>query len=325
MPVERAAARLQRILVMVPWIIRNPDASVADICDRFGISREDLTADIDLLMVCGLPPFGPGDLIFAEIDGERVTISMADYLAHPPRLTEPEAIRLLVMGRAVASLPGLGTVEALESGLAKLDGVVQGAERARAVAARIDIEVSADGADDVLDVVRDAIQGQERLHIEYYSHGRGEMTEREIDPWVAFYANGYWYVAAMDHASDEERTFRVDRIKSATRTGITFERPTDIDPSRYSGGPTVIPERGDERIVIEVSPRARWFVEAVPTDRVGPGRGDHQRVDIRTGQREWLIALLLSAGGDARVLQPPEVAHAVQDAARAALALYETA
>ena len=109
MPRFAASPRLERLLMLVPWVMANPEATVAEICDRFKMSQEDLVADIELLFLCGLPPFGPGDLIEAWIDGDHVHIAAADYLSRPLRLTRWEAVTLLVMGRAISSLQQTST------------------------------------------------------------------------------------------------------------------------------------------------------------------------------------------------------------------------
>src|SRR5438067_279188 len=167
MPAERTTERLKRILVLVPWVIANPDATVDEVCERFGITRDELASDVDVLMMCGLPPFGPGDLLEAFIEEEHVQIGMADYLAKPPRLTRSEAIALLVMGRAVAALPGLEEAASLRSALGKLAGAVSPgeAERASELADAVAVELGATG-DDLLAELRRAVDERGRFRIE---------------------------------------------------------------------------------------------------------------------------------------------------------------
>src|SRR5437879_6707490 len=173
MPAERTTERLKRILVLVPWVIANPDATVEEVCERFAITREELVSDVDVLMMCGLPPFGPGDLIEAFIEEDHVQIGMADYLAKPPRLTRAEAIALLVMGRAVAALPGMEEAASLRNALGKLAGAVSPGEAARAteLAARVAAVLGAAGADLVAGL-RSAVDQRRRLRVSAYSSGR---------------------------------------------------------------------------------------------------------------------------------------------------------
>jgi proteasome accessory factor C len=84
---------------MLPWVIANPGATVDEVCERFGYSQKDLIADLDLVFVCGLPGYGPGDLMVAYVEDDEVVVDMADYFARPLRLTPAEGLGLLAAGR----------------------------------------------------------------------------------------------------------------------------------------------------------------------------------------------------------------------------------
>ncbi len=323
MPAERTTERLKRILVLVPWVIAHPEATVSEVCERFGITRDELASDVDVLMMCGLPPFGPGDLIEAFIEGDHVQIGMADYLTKPPRLTRAEAIALLVMGRAVAALPGMEEAASLRNALGKLAGAVSPgeADRATELVARVAVELGAAG-DDMLAGLRRAVDQRRRLRITYYSSGRDEMNERDVDPLLLCASLGYWYVIAIDHMSGEERTFRVDRIRDAVATKETFSPPPGFDPSRYTDGPFFTPSSRDLRVTLEVDPDAAWIREVVPFEQEKELAGGRYRIELRTPHLAWLVRLLLSAGEAARAVEPSELQEAVRDAASRALALY---
>lgn len=315
--------RLRRILVLVPWVMAHPDALVAETCDRFGLSRDELAADLDLLFVCGLPPFGPGDLIEAYIDEERVVIRMADYLARPPRLTRDEAVALLAMGHAMAALPGLEEAESLRSALGKLSATVTPSEsqHAQDVARRIEIDLSSAGSE-LLTVLRRGVVDHERLRLTYFSASRGEMSDRDVEPLLVFHAMGNWYLVARDVAGGEEKHFRVDRIKECAPTGTRFTPPAGFDPGRFADAPPYAPSGREQTVSIDIAPEATWMREVIPSGReTGIERG-WIRLEIRTAHFAWLVRLLLSAGPHARAHHPPELARAVRDAARAALAGY---
>lgn len=323
MPPEPTAARLKRLLVLVPWVIARPGVTVEEVCARFALTHDELAADLDLLFVCGLPPFGPGDLIVASMEGDRVVIEMADHLKRPPRLTRSEAMALLVMGRAVAALPGLEEAEALRSALGKLSSAVAPAEAARArdIVERVEVELVSAGAD-LLAGLGDAVIRCARLHLVYFSAGRGEMSERDVDPWLVFNALGNWYLVAFDRESGEERVFRVDRIKEWSHTGETFEPPSAFDASRHFGIPQITPSANDVDVTIDVSPAAAWVVEVTPHDETTAIADGWTRVRLRTRHLAWLVRLLLSAGAAARAVSPPELVATVRRTAERALALY---
>jgi proteasome accessory factor C len=324
MPRAAASPRLERLLSLVPWVMAHSGVTVAEVCERFRITREELVADLDLLFMCGLPPFGPGDLIVAFIDGEQVIIDDASYLARPLRLTRWEAVRLLVMGRAIASLEGLAEADSLHRALTKLEAALSPEEAAAAerLAGRMAVDLEGTGAEPLLGELRDAIANRRRLHITYYSFGRDELSEREIDPYLVFSALANWYLSAHDHATNEDRLFRVDRIKALAATRETFTLPDGFDPEAAARGPLFAPSPRDVEVAIDLAPAAGWVREITPHDRADALDDGWMRLSLRTSHLEWLARLVLRLGSDARIVAPDALAERVRSAAAGALAGY---
>ena len=324
MPRVAASPRLERLLALVPWVMAHPGVTVAEVCERFKVTREELAADLDLLFMCGLPPFGPGDLIVAYIEGDQVVIQEADYLARPLKLTHWEAVRLLVTGRALARLEGVPEADSLHRGLAKLEAALapEEAAAAAALAERVAIELEGTGAEPMLAGLREAIADHRRLAITYYSFGRDEISEREIDPYVVFGALGNWYVSARDGASNEQRIFRVDRIKEMKTTGESFEPPADLDASAIARGPLFVPSPHDVEVTLDLAPAAGWVREITPHDGAEPLADGWTRITLRTAHLQWLARLVLRLGGDVRVVGPGELVGLVEQTAQKALARY---
>jgi predicted DNA-binding transcriptional regulator YafY len=74
---SRASDRLRRLLVLVPYLVKHPGTELSEITRLFGVRDDELTSDLNLLFVSGLPPYGPGDLIGVAIEDGRVWIDMA--------------------------------------------------------------------------------------------------------------------------------------------------------------------------------------------------------------------------------------------------------
>jgi proteasome accessory factor C len=319
---ERTASRLERLLVLVPWVVAHPGVSIAEVCNRFGIARTDLMADLDVLFLCGLPPFGPGDLIEVVVDGDAVTIDMADYLARPLRLTRHEAVTLLAIGRAIASVPAFDGAESLRSALVKLERAVASgeADAARDAASRVDIDVDA-GPSETLTGLREAIAKGRRVSIEYYSFGRDEMSERVVCPLVVFAAAGNWYLEAFDGKSGERRVFRVDRIRRLDPAG-TCTHAEAHGSRREPPASLFAPGEHDLQATIEIAPSAAWVRETTPYERATTLSDGWTRLVVRTPNLAWLERLVLRLGDDVRAVQPPELADGMREVARDALARY---
>ena len=306
---EKASERLRRLLTVVPYLVRNQGTKVADAAELFGMSEAELLADLDLLFVSGLPPYGPGDLIDVDIQEGRIWIGMADYFGRPLGLTRSEALAIYLRGTGLAGAPGLEEAPALSSALGRLADAL-GPEALGGLPDRVGS--TQDGwTPDTLGELRRAASRRERLRIEYYAASGAETTEREIDPEEVFFAIGNWYVTAWDHRSGSERLFRADRIHATTGTGERFE-PRGL---QGAGRPLYTPGRDDVRVVLRLGPEARWVAEYYETVREVELDDGRLEVELPAGRLEWLERLLLRVWPDAEVVEPADLNDRVRELA----------
>ena len=314
---SRASDRLRRLLVLVPYLVKHPGTELAEITRLFGVREDELTSDLNLLFVSGLPPYGPGDLIGVAIEDERVWIDMADYFSRPLRLTRTEALALYLRGTALAVTPGLREATALASALRKLEERL-GPETLGELAERVEAAEGGKPAE-TLDALRKAVAGNERMKIEYYAASSAETTAREVDPEEVFFAIGNWYVAAFDHHSGEERLFRADRIRSVEPTGETFE------PRGLAGAGRALytPTERDVPVRLLLHPAARWVGEYYEVDAETETPAGDLEVQLPASRLEWVARLVLRLGGEAEVLSPPPLKVRVRELAGRTKELYE--
>ena len=120
-PPESATSRLSRLLDMVPWLLAHQGVPLDEAAAEFGVSTDQLVADLELLFVCGTPGGMPDDLIEADWEDGKVFLGNADYIARPLRLSVDEALALMVGLRALATTPGLVEHDAVARALSKLE------------------------------------------------------------------------------------------------------------------------------------------------------------------------------------------------------------
>ncbi len=63
-----------------------------------------------------------------------------------------------------------------------------------------------------------------------YRTESGREWSAEVDPWAVVVRHSRWYLLCWSHAVDEQRAFRVDRMRSVEVLPATFTRPADLDP-----------------------------------------------------------------------------------------------
>lgn len=304
---RRTASRLARILAMLPWVIANPGSTVADVSQRFGYTSEkDLASDLDMVFVCGLPGYGPGDLMVAYIEDDKVVVDTADYFEGAPRLTPAETLSTLASALAVVA-SGQAT-PALESAVDKLAGTL---------APGTALEVDLAGEPELVGSLRQAAAERRVVNLTYTSLAKGGTTVRDVEPWSVFASLGNWYLVGYCRLAQAERIFRVDRIRELIPTDETFVPPaaTPEPAVRYT------PSDDDVRCVIELSEEARWVLDYYPVDVVEDGDG---RLVIEFSAADPSVAarLLLRLGARAQLVDGDEVRDALSELGERVLARY---
>lgn len=295
-----ADVRLARLLDIVPWVASRDGPTLAEVSERFGISEDELVAELNLLFLCGLYPFTPDVLIDVDIADGRVWIRMADYFRRPLRLSPQEGLALESAARAFLGLRSGEPDGALASALAKLETVL-------GVAPDEALEVELGSAPpDLLESLQHSAAQHQKVRLDYYSFGRDGRSERVVRPWNVFSSAGHWYLRAWCEQVDAERLFRVDRIIAATELPERFDPP---DGRGDRDDRTFDPQPDDPVVVIDLDPAARWIAEQYPNEDVSEMPGGVLRVRLRVGQQAWLERVLLKAGPHATVVEgPPDVA-----------------
>ena len=295
-PHAARAARMQRLLAMVPWIAAHDGPTLDEVCERFGLTEKELAADLEVIWLVGLPPYTPDALIDVVQEGDRVWIHFADVFDAPQRLTPEQAVALLTAGASVLALPGARRRRRAGRGVAKLAAVL-GVDADQV----LDVDLGPGGAE-VLDVLRTAVAEHRRVHLDYYSYGRDERTERDVDPYLLHAEDGSLYLFGHCHLAGDERRFRVDRIVSATAP----RRPLRAAGRRRPDGR--LPRRG-RRPPGRARPRAGGGMGR----RGLPGRGGRRpsptaalRVRLAVAAEAWFARLLVGLGPQAAVVEAPD-------------------
>lgn len=312
-----ATDHLPRLLAVVPWLLARPGTPVADVAREFEVSESQLRADLNLLWMCGLPGYGPGDLIDVTWEGDRVTLSNADEIAAPLRLTPEEALALVAALRVLSGVPGIVERSAIERALAKLEAAAGTA----ATADRVVVAATPNGDAEVVTTATDALARGRRLRLRYLVPARDEATERDVDPLRLFTADGRAYLAGWCYLVDDLRTFRLDRVLEASVLDVAVDVPEDTR-RRALGTGLFTPASDDRLVTFSLDPAARWVADYYPCEDVAE-RGDGGLiVRLRVHDDAWVRRLALGLAGLGRLTDPPDLSLEVRDAAVAALAAY---
>jgi proteasome accessory factor C len=308
---------LPRLLALVPWLLAHRGTPLDQIAAEFDVTPQQMRRDISLIWMCGLPGHTPGDLMDVVWEGDRVTLSNADTIAAPLRLTPEEALALVAALRALSGVPGLVDTGAVDRALAKLETAAGAAVSGERVVAAGHSEVDPS----VMSAVTDALARGRRLHLRYWVPARDEATERDVDPVRVFTGQGASYLSGWCRQVDDLRTFRLDRVLEATVLDVAAEVPDDARHRAIDSG-LFTPDVSDRLVTLDLDAAARWVADYHPCEEVVERGDGGLTVRLRTWDDGWVRRLALGLAGSGRVVDPPELVELVDTAAKDALSGY---
>ena len=302
-----AADRVEKLLVILPWLMKRESASIDEMVELFGLDKDELVGDLIMASMCGVPPYTPYDLADLIIDDEMVHVGPIKRFNENLRLTPTEAFALSVLADAARELPGMRRDKKLKSAVAKL--------RKELAADYVDVQIDRPPH---LDLVGEAASEGRKLRITYYSPSTDETTERVILPRLVFSDRGHWYVTADDELRRAERHFRIDRIREVEPldeiVGITS---VSVSIPEWFADADDLPT-----VRLRLAPAGRWVEESYPCSVVAENADGSVEVEMRYSSEHWLSRLLLRAGATVTVVSPTSVSDLQSRAASLVLGLY---
>ena len=238
-----------RVLALLEMLQAREVTGGAELARALEVDRRTLRRYIVMLEELGIP--------IVTTQGRYGGYQVVPGFKLPPMIFSDEEALALAVGLMAAR--GLGLAEsmpALASARAKLERVFPAKlkSRLRAVDESVALEFTRPATvidQQVLGLLCGATQDRHRVRMAYQSH-RDEQTEREFDPYGLVYRAGRWYIVGWCHLRRGLRSFRLDRVVSATALAASFERPEKFDALAYlKESITQIPRAHSVEVLLE--------------------------------------------------------------------------
>ena len=304
---ERFARLVTLAGILIETAREGKKLDVAELCERLQVTDTELRQDVDVLNVVN---FGGGSyVLYAEVQGDQIEVDPEPYgdnFARPARLLPLEAKALVAAIDLIGEHLPEGSLSSARQKIVDALGQDPAQEGLQITTAKGDDS-------EIARVVSGAIAEHRMLAIEHYKEELDEFTERRIEPYKLMNGQEGWYVHAWDPDKDDTRSFRLDRIRSATVLDESFEPRPGIEPDIHGWPQTG--EVADARLArVWMAPdRARWARE---DKRVVAELADGAVIiELPYAGHRYLARELLKEAGDAVVLEPDDARQAVLEAA----------
>jgi proteasome accessory factor BC len=274
----------------------------SDITSRFNIPPESLEEHLQLL---NLVNFGGGCYaVYTELHGDSVHVEkelFGDTFRSPPRLTPLEARAIRLALEFVGPMIAADAHTPLERVRKKLEETFGQFDLGQTAEPR-----SARAEEKLIATLSEGIRQQRLVEIEYQKEGEDTLSTRLVEPHVLDRQVPFWYVHTWDHTRDAQRSFRLDRMRSARLQRETFEPREGFRPDRLGSAGVAAKIWYSKKI-------ARWKAEE-GARLLSDGAA---LADKAVGSEEWLLGEILADRGEAVLLEPENLRTEVARRAKA--------
>jgi proteasome accessory factor BC len=266
--------------------------SADELAERFHIPPEELEEHLSLL---NLVNFGGGCYaIYAQLEDGQVRVDkelFGDTFRAPPRLTPLEARAIRLALEFVGPMIAADARTPLDRVRKKLEETFGEFDLAQTPQPHVGV-----AEEDLVATLTHGIRDRRLVELDYLKEGEETTSEHVVEPYSIERRLPFWYVHTWDRTRDAERSFRLDRMRSARLREETFEARTGFEPRGLH----------DARAVqIWYSPEiARWRLERGVATQLDDGSAVEE---VAVGGEDWLIGEILSSRGEALVREPEDL------------------
>ena len=236
--------------------------------------------------------------MYAALEGDEVHVDKelyGDTFRHAPRLTPLEARAIRLALEFVGPMIAADAHTPLDRVRRKLEETFGQFELTQTPRPR-----TGDAEADLVATLTDGIRERRLVEIEYQKEGEQTWSQRIVEPYSLERELPNWRVHTWDRSRDAERSFRLDRMRSARLTQDTFEPRPAFEPRGLR-------DARSAKVLYVKGVAARWAAERGAT----PLKDGTALADMPVGSPEWLISEILSHRGDAVLLEPAEMRAAI--------------
>jgi proteasome accessory factor B len=172
---------------------------------------------------------------------------------------------------------------------------------------------------EIFDTLAKATAHRQQLQLTYRKPGRRDTELRVVDPFHLANINGEWFLFAWCHLRRDIRTFVPARIQAIAITGQTFDQPQKFSlEKRLRDSFGVQSGQGSFDVVIRFNELVSDYI------REKKWHDSQQLKELKDGGLELRMKLsslaeverwVLGWAGNAKVIQPPELAEKVRQSA----------
>lgn len=220
--------KVERLMAIILALSDKDKITAKELADKFEVNIRTIYRDIEALSQMDIP-------IVAHFGNEGGYSLLKEYFIPPVVFNKEEILSLLLSQKLIdiVNMPGYNKYS--NTAFLKIRKLMNQEMKSQLnkIEEKIIFEIQNKTPEiensKVFDSVKKALEGNFKIHIEYFNPHKLEDTTRIVCPYGLIFEDGVWYLIALCELRNEMRWFRVDRIKEISITRESFEVPETFD------------------------------------------------------------------------------------------------
>lgn len=314
---ELDVKKFNRILSIYVQLQSRNWITAQQFANRYQVSARTIYRDLKALENAGVPLYNEPGKGFALVEGYRI----------PPTIfTKEEALSFTIAEKLMEKYADKQLSFHFSSAMHKMKAVLRTAEKENVALIEdrylIFDTTSTEPANELLSVLLDSIVSKLQLTILYEKPASNQADSRLLEPIGIFYEHDYWYFMAFCYLRNDYRQFRIDRIKSITKTTNTFQK--EHQSLEYFLNKRKLETRKTTLVKIRAPRKTAHYFN---WDRASYGFVSEKKLENEieltfetTVKLEYFARWFLMFSDDAEIIEPLELKQIIADLLKKALA-----
>ena len=282
-----------RLFKILYYLLDKGHATAPELAEKFEVSVRTIYRDVDAISSAGIP-------IYVTTGRNGGIQFLDDYVLNKSFFSDSEKLEIL------SGLQSLSAVQdpEVDAVLNKLSAIFQ-----IGLTDWIDVDFSrwgsvAEKENRLFRQLKQSILENREITFDYHTSS-GNSGKRNVYPYKLVYKDRAWYLYAFCASRNENRLFRLSRIKNLILTEAHFERKADIQYHSVFPKPEKIGDLIDLELEFTLDVGYRLFDTLDDTAITQHENG--YTVKLTLPENDWLYDFLMSFGNKVTIIQPKSI------------------
>ena len=306
--------RIDRLQAILTTLQSKRVVKAEDLATRFDVSVRTIYRDIRSLEAGGIPIGAEAGIGYFLTEG---------YHIPPVMFTHEEARALLLAGKIVEKTTDKQVTANFDAALTKVRAVLDMEKKEELEGLEKDIiinpfpnEQQPHGPEELqIDKIKEALSTSRVINFDYHSAGKGEFTNRNVEPIGLCYYYNKWHLIAYCQMREAYRDFRLDRVSKLLLTHHGYARFRRMSLQEYLD--KLVHDTELELCVISVSKSIHRFLESYKYSMglvKEEEKEDRVEMHFATYSLSFFARSLLTLGTQVELIAPQALKEEVQKA-----------